>query len=135
MKTKKLTEKETEIMQMLWGRGALTVREMLDDYPEPKPHFNTVSTTVRILEQKGHVAHEENPGGGYRYYAVSQIDDFRQRTLAEVVRNYFNNSYRSAVSALVEEEKISVDDLRRLIEMIDNKSAENRSENHKTEES
>ena len=100
MKAKKLTDKETEIMQMLWQRGALTVREMLEGYPEPKPHFNTVSTTVRILEQKGHVAHEEHPGG-YRYYAVARIEDFRRRTLAE---------------------KISVDELRDLIEMIDRKS-------------
>ena len=121
MKAKKLTDKETEIMQMLWQRGALTVREMLEGYPEPKPHFNTVSTTVRILEQKGHVAHEEHPGG-YRYYAVARIEDFRRRTLAEVVKNYVNNSYRSAISALVEEEKISVDELRDLIEMIDRKS-------------
>lgn len=118
---RRLTEKETEIMRMLWRDGELTVREMLEHYPEPRPHFNTVSTTVRILEQKGHVAHREE-GGGYRYYAVSRMEDFRDRSLAEVVRNYFDNSYRSAVSALVEEEKISVDDLRELIAMIDGKS-------------
>lgn len=122
MKSKKLTEKETEIMQILWRRGDLSVREMLEEYPEPRPHFNTVSTTVRILEQKGHVAHRE-AGGGYRYYPLSKIEDFRERSLAEVVRNYFGNSYRSAVSALVEDEKISVDELRELIDMIDRKSA------------
>lgn len=109
-------------MQILWRRGELSVREMLEEYPEPRPHFNTVSTIVRILEQKGHVAHRE-AGGGYRYYPLAKIEDFRERSLAEVVRNYFGNSYRSAVSALVEDEKISVDELRELIDMIDRKSA------------
>lgn len=52
-----LTERETEIMQMLWDRGPLFVREMLEIYPEPKPHFNTIATLVRILEEKGYVGH------------------------------------------------------------------------------
>ena len=106
-------------MQILWRKGAVSVREMLPEYPEPRPHFNTVSTTVRILEQKGHVGHIEE-GGGYRYYAITPREECRDRSLAAVVRDF---SYRSAVSALVEKEKISVDDLRELIEMIDRKSA------------
>ena len=53
----RLSERELEIMSMLWQRGPLFVREMLDGYPDPKPHFNTVSTTVRILEDKGYVRH------------------------------------------------------------------------------
>ncbi len=53
-----LTEKELVIMRMLWEHGPMFVREMLEIYPEPKPHFNTVSTIVRILEDKGHVGHE-----------------------------------------------------------------------------
>ena len=55
--TLKLTEKESEIMSMLWETGGMFVREMLERYPEPKPHVNTVSTTVRILEEKGYVEH------------------------------------------------------------------------------
>ncbi len=53
-----LTEKEGEIMNILWDHGPLFVREMLEYYPEPRPHFNTVATTVRILESKGYVAHD-----------------------------------------------------------------------------
>ena len=106
-------------MQMLWSRGPMFVREMVEEYPEPKPHFNTVSTTVRILEEKGYVAHEVAAGGSYRYYATAEIGEFRRRTLAEVVRNYFNNSYAGAVSALVEEEKISVEELKEIISMVE----------------
>lgn len=117
-KYKKLTEKESEIMTMLWQDGPLTVRQMLERYEDPKPHFNTISTTVRILEDKGYVAHEAN-STAFRYYAIADIADFRERSLAQLIKNYFNNSYRSAVSALVAEEKISVEDLREIIEMVE----------------
>lgn len=115
-----LTEKEAQIMQMLWSRGPMFVREMVALYPEPKPHVNTVSTTVRILEDKGYVSHEP-VGGSHRYYAVARMEDFRERSLTDLVRNYFNNSYKSAVSALVEDEKISVDELREIIDLIERK--------------
>ncbi|MDE6266118.1 MAG: BlaI/MecI/CopY family transcriptional regulator [Muribaculaceae bacterium] len=117
-KTNKLTEKEAYIMNLLWAHGPMFVRQMLEYYPDPRPHFNTVSTTVRILEEKGFVEHEA-VGSSYRYVAVAQPDDFRERSLADVVKSYFNNSYKLAVSALVEEEKISVEELRELIDMVE----------------
>lgn len=113
-----LTEKEMAIMKMLWEHGPLFVREMLTYYPEPKPHFNTVSTLVRILEEKGRVAHESF-GQKYRYYAVTKQEEMRDRSLRQVIANYFNDSYKSAVSALVEDEKISVDDLKEIIKMVE----------------
>lgn len=116
----KLTEKEAYIMNLLWEHGPMFVRQMLEFYDDPRPHFNTVSTTVRILEDKGYVAHEA-VGGSYRYQAVARPDDFRERSMAAVVKSYFNNSYKLAVSALVEEEKISVEELRELIDMIESK--------------
>lgn len=119
-----LTEKEAVIMNMLWSEGPLFVREMLEHYPEPRPHFNTVATTVRILEDKGYVAHEV-VGASHRFRAVADRNDFRERSLAEVVRNYFDNSYKNAVSALAEEEKISVDELREIIEIIETRNRKN----------
>ncbi|MCM1337252.1 MAG: BlaI/MecI/CopY family transcriptional regulator [Candidatus Amulumruptor caecigallinarius] len=116
-----LTPKEAEIMRMLWSKGPMFVREMLEHYDDPKPHVNTVSTTVRILESKGYVAHE-SVGGSHRYAAVARMEDFRERSLTDLVRDYFNNSYKSAVSALVEEEKISVDELREIIGLIESKN-------------
>lgn len=121
-KRQMLTERESVIMNMLWREGPLFVREMVERYPEPRPHFNTVATTVRILEDKGYVAHEVL-GGSHRFRAVAEKNDFRDRSLAEVIRNYFDNSYKSAVSALVEEEKISVEELREIIDIIENKNA------------
>ncbi len=113
-----ITEKEMAIMKMLWDEGPLFVREMLARYPDPKPHVNTVSTTVRILEEKGYISHEAI-GASYRYFAVAPREQFRDRSLKELVANFFNNSYKSAVSALVAEEKISVDELREIIRLVE----------------
>lgn len=117
-----LTEKELVIMNLLWERGPLFVREMLAFHDEPKPHFNTLSTTVRILEDKGHVGHETF-GSTYRYYAIANKEDFMKRSLARLVKDYFNNSYKNAVSALVETEKMTDDDLREILELIERKKA------------
>lgn len=114
----RLTERETEIMELLWQYGPLLVREMLIHYDDPKPHFNTVSTTVRILENKGYVAHEPI-GGSYQYYAVAQPSDFAGRSLANVIRSYFRGSASAAVSALVADERISVEELRQIIDMVE----------------
>lgn len=66
-----LTEKESIIMNMLWEHGTLFVRELVDQYPEPRPHFNTVATTVRLLEENGYVAHEVL-GTSHRFYAITE---------------------------------------------------------------
>lgn len=113
-----LTEKETEIMNILWDHGPMFVREMLEFYPEPRPHFNTVATTVRILESKGYVDHEVF-GTSHRFKAIVERKKLSSRSLTDVIRNYFGNSYKMAVSALVEEEKISVDELKEIVDLIE----------------
>ncbi|MDE6280077.1 MAG: BlaI/MecI/CopY family transcriptional regulator [Paramuribaculum sp.] len=117
-KRQTLTEKEAEIMKMLWERGPMFVREMVEHFDEPRPHFNTVSTQVRILEDKGYVAHEVL-GNSHRFYAVALREDFRNNSLAIVIRDYFDNSYKNVVSALASEEKISVEELREIIELME----------------
>lgn len=116
-----LTEKESIIMNMLWDNGPMFVREMLEHYPEPRPHFNTVSTLVRILEGKEYVSHEV-VGNSHRFFATVDKTAFQERGIADVIKNYFNNSYKMAVSALVEDEKLSVDDLKEIIQYIENKN-------------
>ena len=63
---KRLTAKEEEIMGWFWQKGPLFVKELLEYYEEPKPHFNTLSTIVRGLEEKGFLAHK-NKGNSYQY--------------------------------------------------------------------
>ena len=102
-----------------WSECPQTIRELLATYPDPKPHFNTVSTTVRILCDKGFVAHVGERNGAYTYGALVESSDISGSSLARLVKNYFNNSYRSVVSALVDQEKISVEELREIIDMVE----------------
>ena len=88
-------------------------------YDEPKPHFNTVSTMVRTLETKGFLDHEAF-GNTYRYRPIISQEEFSKGVLGNVVTRYFENSYKRAVSALIEEEKISVEELEELIRMVQN---------------
>lgn len=111
---KMLTAKEEEIMGYFWEKGPLFVKQLLDFYDEPCPHFNTLSTIVRGLEEKGFLSHEVF-GNTYQYYAVVSCDDFKKKTLKGVISKYFNNSYLGAVSSLVKEEEISLDELKQLI--------------------
>lgn len=115
---KGLTVKEEEIMGFFWKKGSLFVKEMLAFYEDPKPHFNTLSTIVRGLEDKGFLQHNTF-GNTYQYYAVVSEADFRKGTLKNVISKYFNNSYLSAVSSLVNEEELSLDDLRQLIQDVE----------------
>ena len=119
----KLTRREEELMRCFWEHGPLFVRELVALATEPKPHFNTLSTMVRALEAKGYVAHNTF-GSTYQYYPVVTEEEFSRRTLGGVISKYFENSYLGAVSALVEEEKISVDELRELIARIGAQSRE-----------
>ncbi len=113
-----LTQREQYAMRILWEHGRLTVKEMLDHYPEPQPHFNTISTVVRGLEEKGFVGHTPE-GRTFRYHTIASPSDFSSTSLLDVVRNFFSGSYINAVSTLVKEEKISVDELKQLIRTIE----------------
>ena len=115
---KRLTAKEEEVMGWFWEKGPLFVRELLSFYDEPKPHFNTLSTVVRGLEEKGFVGHKTY-GNTYQYYATVSRDDYRRGTLRGVISKYFDNSYLGVVSSLVQEEKISVEELKALIKQVE----------------
>lgn len=115
---KKVTAKEEEIMNYFWNKGPLFVRELLELYPDPKPHFNTLSTMVRSLEEKGYVSHEAF-GNTYRYHAIVDRETFSAGTLQGVVKKYFNNSYLNVVSQLIREENLSVDELKQLISEVE----------------
>lgn len=115
---KKLTRKEEEIMNLFWDKGAMFIKELLELYEEPKPHFNTLSTMVRTLEANGFVGHKAY-GNSYQYFPVVTREEYAGNTFTGIISNYFNNSYLSAVSSLVKEEKITVEELKELIEQIE----------------
>ena len=106
------------IMECFWEKGALFVKELLELDSCRDFHFNTLSTFVRGLEKKGFLAHKQF-GNTYQYYPIIGKDEHKKGTLKDVICKYFNNSGISAVSALVKEEAISLDELRDLIREVE----------------
>ena len=114
----KLTAKEEEIMTFFWDNGPQFVREILERYDNPKPHFNTLSTIVRGLEEKGFLSHKSY-GNTYQYYDIISKEKFKQRSLKDVIGKYYNDSAFSAVSSLVKDEAISLEELKELISIVE----------------
>jgi len=115
---KRLTAKEEELMRFFWKSDALFVKELLDFYDNPKPHFNTLSTIVRGLEEKEFLSHRTY-GNTYQYYAMISEDEYGHGTLRGVISKYFDNSSLRAVSSLVQHEKISIEELKKLIQEVE----------------
>lgn len=112
-----LTKGEEEIMQYFWGHGALKVSEIVDKMPDPKPAITTVSTLVRILEDKGVLAHKKE-GRGYRYYPLLKKSEYSRNFLRRFIGRFYGGDSISLVSHLVEDEEVDVAELYNLISKI-----------------
>lgn len=116
----KLTNKEEEIMQILWKLKKAFVKEVLAEIEEDKPHYNTLSTIIRNLEEKDFVSYNAF-GNTHQYYPIVKMEDYRKRFMNTAIETYFDNSYKSMVSFFAEENKISADELREILALIENK--------------
>ncbi len=117
----KLTNKEEEIMHILWKLEKAFVKELLAEIEDEKPHYNTLSTIVRNLEDKGYVGYTAY-GKTHQYFPIITKEDYRKRFMNTAIESYFNSSYKNVVSFFAKEEKISVDDLKEIIELIEKKA-------------
>jgi BlaI family penicillinase repressor len=115
-----LTNKEEEIMHILWKLEKAFVKDILAEITEEQPHYNTLSTIVRNLEEKGYVAHKAY-GNTHQYYPIVQLEDYRKKFMNTAIDNYFNSSYKNMVSFFAEEEKISAKELREILALIEKK--------------
>ena len=116
----KLTAKEEQLMNLFWEHGNLFIRDLISYLPEPKPHYNTVATLVRFLEEKGFVEREPM-ANSFRYKVKISERAYRGNTVSEVVARYYDNSYLSLVSQFVEEDKMDIQELKDLIAKIESK--------------
>ena len=114
----KLTEKEEMLMNIFWEHGTLFIRDLITYIPEPKPHYNTVATLVKFLEEKGFVEREP-VANTFRYKVKVSEREYRGSSVGEMVARYYNNSYASLVSQFVEEEKMDLQELKDLIATIE----------------
>lgn len=117
---KELTKAEEEIMQVLWKLGAAFVKDIITDLPEPKPAYNTVSTIVRILQQKGFVDHEIH-GKSHKYHPLITKDAYTRSFMKGFVKKYFSGSYRQMVSFFTKENNLSLNELEQLLKELKDK--------------
>jgi len=116
----KLTNKEEEIMHILWRLEKAFVKDVLAEITDDKPHYNTLSTIIRNLEDKGYVGHNAY-GKTHQYYPMVAKEDYKTKFMTTAIENYFNNSYKNVVSFFAKEEKISVAELKEIIDLIEKK--------------
>ncbi len=114
----KLTNKEEEIMHIIWKLKKAFVKEIMAEITDEQPHYNTLSTIVRNLEEKGFVAHHAF-GNTHQYYPSVSLEDYRKRFMHTAIDNYFDSSYKNMVSHFAKEEKISAAELREILAMIE----------------
>lgn len=106
----KLTTKEEEVMEHIWEIAPCTPKDVQALYPEPKPHINTIATVFQSLERKGFLTHEPL-GRGYIYEPIVKKEDYGRTKLGGFVDRYFKQSYIKLVSTLVEDEKVTEQEL------------------------
>lgn len=114
----KLTNKEEEVMQILWTLKKAFVKEILAEIKNDPPHYNTLSTIVRILEEKKFVDHVAY-GNSHQYFPIVSKEEYREKFMSNAIDNYFGSSYKNMVSFFAKEEKISAEELREILEMIE----------------
>ena len=114
----KLTNKEEEVMIILWRLKKAFVKEVMAEIEGDKPHYNTLSTIVRNLEEKKYVSYEAF-GNTHRYFPLISLEEYRKRFVNSKLAGYFDNSYKNMVSFFAKEEKISVDELKEIIDLIE----------------
>ena len=126
---RELTKAEEQIMQILWDKGACLVHDVLKEFPDPKPAYNTVSTIIRILEQKGFADHKAY-GRTYEYFPLITKKEYTKSYFRSFVSNYFGNSYKSLASFFTAEEKLSVEELEAIRQLMDEEINKQKNESH-----
>ncbi|WP_461449331.1 BlaI/MecI/CopY family transcriptional regulator [Mucilaginibacter sp.] len=123
MEIKELTRAEEQLMQILWQLQKGFVKDIIEELPEPKPAYNTVSTIIRILETKGFVDHIAF-GKTHEYFPIISKEDYQNFATDKLMSGYFDNSVQHMFSYFVKKEKIDLneaDEIMKLIEKLKNK--------------
>ena len=123
---RELTRAEEQVMQILWDIKKGFVKEILKHFDEPRPAYNTVSTIVRILQDKGFVRHTAY-GRTHEYYPVISKDEYRKSHMSNFVKDYFADSYESMVSFFAREKKMSLEEMEDILKLMEGEIAKQKS--------
>jgi len=114
----KLTNQEEEVMIYIWELGPCYVKDIVTKFPEPYPPYTTIASIVKNLERKRYLS-SKRYGNTYEYTPIIKESEFKKTFMSGVVRNYFENSYKEMVTFFAREQKISADDLKEIIDIIE----------------
>ena len=116
---KELTKAEDQVMQILWVLEKGFVKDIMEQMPEPKPAYNTISTIVRILETKGFIDHKAY-GKTHEYFPIISKENYTKFYLNNLIKGYFNGSFNNLVSFFAKENKLNASDMQKLIDELKN---------------
>ena len=114
----KLTHQEEEVMLVIWNKRRGIIKDFLEELPEPRPPYTTVASVVKNLDRKGYLS-SEKIGNTYLYTPRISKNEYKKKFLSGIVKSYFSDSYKEMVSFFAHENKLSEEDLRQIIEMIE----------------
>ena len=114
----KLATREEQIMQVFWDLQKAFIRDIIPLLPDPKPHYNSVATIVKILEEKGFLNHESVGNMNY-YFPIVSRDDYQKHAMKDIVSKYFNNSYPSMLAFFAKEQNLSEAELSEILKITD----------------
>ena len=113
----KLAKREEQIMQAFWELNEAFIKEVIPLLPDPKPHYNSVATIVKILEEKGFLAHE-TIGNLHQYYPVISREDYQKHAMKDIVKQYFDNSYPRMLAFFAKDQNLGEKELKEIFKMI-----------------
>ena len=111
----KLTKKEEEIMRVIWKLEKAFIQDIVDDLPEPKLHYNTISTVVKFLHEKKFVE-KRKYGNMYQYHPLVSQEDYKSEAMDDMAEKFFDNSYTNMIAHFASKEKISEEELKDILE-------------------
>lgn len=118
---KELTKRESQIMRIVWRLKKAFIRDIIEEFPEPKPHYNTIATIVKILMNKKGFLKSELIGNTHQYSPTTDFEDFRDDDLADIKEKYFGNSLPKMLAHFAKNENLSETEKEELIKIIKNR--------------
>ena len=113
----KLAKREEQIMQVFWTLEKAFIKEVIPELPDPTPHYNSVATMVKILEDKGFLSHEV-VGNIFRYFPIISKEAYQKHAMKDIVSQYFDNSYPNMLAFFAKDQKLSEKELNDIMQII-----------------
>ena len=116
----KLAKREEQIMHVFWDVQKAFIRDIIPLLPDPKPHYNSAATMVKILEEKGFLGHE-TVGNIFSYFPIISREDYQKHAMKDIVSDYFDNSYPRMLAFFAKEQNLSDSELNEILQIIKSK--------------